>query len=267
MMRIRYVVSTMVFWGREHPLSFEQECQFLKSLGFGIELWPNIKGQNECRYERRNWPRLVSATQDMLVSMRSRTDRPTLEQWAEQIECAKLLGANIVTDLRSLGVPNGLEANGSGLAAEVVNLAESSDVKLCLETGRLETLREVAGKFESLWYCLDTGYANLDPEHTFREYIDELAPRVAHLHLTDNYGLTDDHEPPGLQGGILRETWDYLLDVLNEYDNGVVGSFEMCPCMPAVMIRQASEFLFGVLNWPNRPVKQAGYSDLTYNPA
>ena len=51
-MRISYVVSTMVFWWRENHLSLEQECEFLKSLGFGVELWPNIKGQNECRYER-----------------------------------------------------------------------------------------------------------------------------------------------------------------------------------------------------------------------
>ena len=72
-MRIRYVVSTMVFWGREHPLSFEQECQFLKSLGFGIELWPTIKGQSDCRYQKRNWTRLISATKDMLVAMRSRS--------------------------------------------------------------------------------------------------------------------------------------------------------------------------------------------------
>jgi hypothetical protein len=46
-MQIRYVVSTMIFWGREHPLSFEQECQYLESLGFGIELWPHIKGHHE----------------------------------------------------------------------------------------------------------------------------------------------------------------------------------------------------------------------------
>ena len=85
-MRIRYVISTMVFWWREHPLSFEQECEYLRGLGFGIELWPNLRGQNECRYERRNWPRLKAATEGMLVSMRSRTDNPNLEQWAEQIQ-------------------------------------------------------------------------------------------------------------------------------------------------------------------------------------
>jgi len=265
-MRIRYAVSTMVFWGREHPLSFEQECQFLKSLGFGIELWPNIKGQSECRYERRNWPRLVSATNDMLVLMRSRDDAPTLEQWNEQIECAKQLNASIVTDLHNIRIPNDPELNGYDFAAEVVKLAEQNDVKLCLETGQLPVLKKVGEKFESLLYCLDTGYTNLDGEYSFKQYVDNLAPRVAHLHLTDNYGQTDDHEPPGLQGGMAREDWDHLLSVLSKYDNDVVGSFEMSPCTPAVMIRQASEFLFGVLKWPNQPRKQTGYANLIYNP-
>ena len=126
MMRIRYAVSTMIFWWRENNLSFEQECCFLHSLGLGVELWPNIKGQNECRYERRNWPRLVEATKDMLVSMRSRSDGPTLDQWNEQIECAKLLDADIVTDLLSLGIRDGSELDNCDFAAEVVKLAITS---------------------------------------------------------------------------------------------------------------------------------------------
>jgi len=265
-MRIKYVVSTMVFWWREHPLSFEQECQFLKSLGYGIELWPNIRGQNDCRYERRNWLRLAAATADMQVSMRSRTDQPTLEQWAEQIECAKLLKANIVAEFQSLGIAAGRESDSNGFAAEVVKLAEDNNVKLCIETGPLPTLKEIGKKFESVWFCLDTGYANLDPQFPFRQYVDELATKVAHLHLTDNYGQTDDHEPPGLHGGIPREDWDYLLNSLSKHDNNVIGSFEMCPCMPGVMIRQASEFVFDVLRWPNPPQKQPGYDSLSYNP-
>lgn len=259
-MRIRYVVSTMIFWGREHPLSFEQECQFLHSHGYGIELWPNIKGQTECRYDRRNWPRLAAGTQDMLVVMRSRDDNPTLEQWNEQIECAKLLNAHIVTDLRSIGIPDGTELNGTGFTAEIVKSAEQNNVKICLETGRLPLLKQIGDRFESLYYCLDTGFANLDSEHSFKEYVDNLAPRVTHLHLTDNYGQIDDHVPPGLQGGMPRENWDYLLEVLKESGNDIIGSLEMCPCMPAVMIRQATEFLFDVLKWPNRPHKLHNYS-------
>ena len=265
-MRVSYVVSSMVFWWRENHLSFEQECQFLKLMGFGVELWPNIKDQNECRYERRNWSRLISATEGMLVVMRSRDDGLTLEHWDEQIECAKLLGANIVTSLRSLGIPDGPELDGCGFVEDVVRLAEKHKVKLCLETGALPIVKAVGKKFDSIWYCLDTGYANLDPQFSFKEYIDELAPRVAHLHLTDNYGQTDDHEPPGLCGGISRQEWDYLLSALDKCDNEVIGSLEMCPAMPAVMIRQASEFLFDQLQWPNRPQKQPGNAGVMYNP-
>lgn len=265
-MRIKYAVSTMVFWWREHPLSFEQECQFLKSLGFGVELWPTLKGQNECRYERRNWPRLASATQGMLVSMRSRTDQPSLEQWAEQIECAKLLNAHIVAELQSLRVTHSMELDNCDFAAEVVKMAEASNVRLCVETGPLSTLKRLREKFESIWFCLDTGYANLDPESGFRRYVDDLGARVGHLHLTDNYGQTDDHEPPGLNGGIPRQHWDYLLTTLSKYDHEVVGAFEMCPCTPGVMIRQASEFLFDVLKWPNRPQNHHCDTSLSYNP-
>jgi len=265
-MRITYAVSSMVFWGREHPLSFEQECQFLISLGFGIELWPNIKGQTECRYDRRNWSRLAAATAGMQVVMRSRDDNPTLEQWKEQIECAKLLNASIVADLRSIGIPEEQELNGSAFAGEVVDMAMQNDVRLCLETGRLGILKQAGERYPSVWYCLDTGFAHVDSEHSFKQYVTDLAPKVAHLHLTDNYGLVDDHVPPGLQGGMPREDWDYLLDVLNKYDNHVVGSLEMCPCMPSVMIRQASEFLFDSLKWPDRPQKRIGYADIGYNP-
>jgi sugar phosphate isomerase/epimerase len=280
-MRIRYVVSTMLFWGRENHLSFEQECQFLKSMGFGVELWPHIKGESDCRYEKRNWPRLAAATEGMLVSMRSRNDlsvaasakmdEPALEKWNEQIECAKLLGANIVADLKSLGIPGDyafadLSAEALAKTEEVVKLAELNKVKLCLETGRLSTIKQVGEKFESIWYCLDTGHINLDREFTFKQYVDELGKRTAYLHLSDNYGHEYNRQPPGMRGGIARKNWDYLLSALAKYDNDIIASLMMCPSMPAVMLRQASEFLFGVLKWPNRPQKQPGYAGVTYNP-
>ena len=86
------------------------------------------------------------------------------------------------------------------------------------------------------------------------------------MHLSDNYGHADDHEPPGVRGGIARKSWEYLLDVLSKYDNDVIGSFEMCPPMPPVMLRQASDFLFNVLKWPNRPQKHPSHAGVAYNP-
>jgi sugar phosphate isomerase/epimerase len=255
-MRIKYVVSSMIFWWRENRLTFEQDCQLLKSMGFGVELWPNIRSENDCRYERQNWPRLIAATEGMVVSMLSHRDNPTLEQWSGQIECAKQLGADIVTDLRSFGIPESPEIDGFDFAAEVVRLAQDNDVKICLETGKLPALKRAGKRFEGIWYCLDTGYAYLNSEFSFKQYVDELAPRVGHLHLTDNYGQRDDHAPAGLRGGMPRENWEYLLEALSKYDNEIIASLEIYPSMPDVLIRQASEFLFGELNWPNQPQKQ-----------
>ncbi len=254
-MRINYVVSTMVFWGNENPLSFEQECEFLQSLGYGIELWPNLKGSSDCRYAKQNWSRLAAATEGMLVTMRSRDNNPTLEQWEEQIECAKLLNANIVTDLHSLGIPETHDLNGCDFAAKVIQTADENDIKLCVETGRLPLLKQMSKQFPSIWFCLDTGYANVNKEYSFRDFVDELAPRIAHLHLSDNYGKSDDHAAPGVQGGISEENWRYLLNVLDKYDNDVVGSLEMTPCSPGMMIRQAGDFLFNIMDWPNQPQK------------
>jgi len=256
----------MVFWWRENNLSFEQECDFLRSLGFGVELWPSIRGQNDCRYARQNWPRLREATRDMLVSMHCRNDGPTLEDWDEQIQCAKMLNASIVVNLPSLCISEKLEIADWDFAADVVNLAGENNVKLCVETGSLGILKQLGEKFDSIWYCFDTGAVHIDKKFTFSNYVDVLAGRVAQLHLSDNYGTVDDHAPPGLRGGVARQDWDYLLNALDKYDNEVIGSFEMSPSMPDVMIRQGCEFLFDIMNWPNRPQKRPGYEKSIYRP-
>src|SRR3989339_1666860 len=249
-MNIQYVISTMVFWQRENQVSFEQDCEFVRKMGFGIELWPNVCGLNECRYDRKNWQRLKSATDGMLVSMRSRIDSPTIDQWTEQIQCAQLLDANIVTDLDNLRIPRGTNGKTWDFASEIIAAADANGVRICLETGDLDTIIKAGRKYASIRFCFDMGFANCHPEHSFPQYVDCLAEKIAHIHLTDNYGSADDHEPPGIKGGIDRENWDYLLNKLSEYDNDIIGSIEMIPPTPENLIRQASEFLFNELEWP-----------------
>ena len=265
-MRIQYVVSTMVFWWREHHLSFEQECDFLRSLGFGVELWPTIKGHGDCRYIKRNWTRLKEATEGMVVVLSSRNDGPTLEEWDEQLQCAKMLNASMVTSLKSLCISDELGIADWGFATEVVKMAGNAGVTLCVETGSLAAILQVGKKFDSVRYCLDTGFAHIDPEHTFKEYVDKLAERTTYIHLTDNYGKLDDHEPPGVRGGMAREKWDYLLEGLSKFDHDVIGAFEMFPCMPGTMIRQGCNFLFDVVGWPGRPEGKPGYDETAYRP-
>jgi sugar phosphate isomerase/epimerase len=265
-MQIKYVVSTMVFWGRQHRFSLDQECELLRSLGFGVELWPNTGGLDECSYDRRNWPLLTAATEGMVVSMRSRNDTPTIEKWDEQIECAKLLNANIIADLKSLRVAQDGEIEDLDYLGDIVQMATDNEVKLCVETGRLDAVRHVWEKFPSLWYCLDTGFVSADSEHSFKEYIDALASRTAHLHLSENFGRYDNHKPLGCQCGIAREDWNYLLESLNKYNNVIIGSLEMTPCLPVEMIRRASSFLFDELKWPDKPKKSAEHSKAALKP-
>jgi sugar phosphate isomerase/epimerase len=123
----------------------------------------------------------------MLVSMRSRNDNPSIEQWAEQIGCAKLLKANIVADLQSLRM-QGKNADNGDFIAEVVGMAKDEGVKLCIETGPLDVLKDIGRRFKSIWYCLDTGYAACDAGHSFNDYVDTLAKRTAHLHLAMTTG-------------------------------------------------------------------------------
>jgi sugar phosphate isomerase/epimerase len=256
----------MVFWWREHHLSFEQECDFLKSLGFGIELWATMKGHNDCRYDRRNWSRLEEATKDMLVALNSRSDGPTLSEWKEQIECAQMLNAPIVAKMESLCISDELGIADWDFASEVVSMAKDHDTMLCVETGSLPALLKIGEKFDSIKYCLDTGHANIDPDHDFNEFVDRLVDRTTYLHLTDNYGKLDDHEPPGVKGGMARENWNYLLGALQKSGHDVIGAIEMFPCLPGTMIRQSSNFLFNEMNWPNKPKPKPGHDENAYRP-
>jgi sugar phosphate isomerase/epimerase len=265
-MQIKYVISTMVFWWRENHLSLELECEYLKSLGFGIELWPTMKGTNDCRFEKRHWPRLKEATRNMLVSLNSRKDGPTLNEWYEQIQCAKMLNAPLVTDLQSLCISDQLGIADWAFAADVVKMAKDNEIILCVETGSLPVIMQVANKFDSINCCLDTGFAYLDPKHSFKEYVDNLAEKITYIHLADNYGRIDDHEPPGVKDGMPRENWDHLLNTLSKYDNEIIAAFEMFPSMPGTMIKQACHFLFDVAGYPDRPVPEQGCDENTYHP-
>ena len=45
--------------------------------------------------------------------------------------------------------------------------------------------------------CLDVGHARVVSPHSLPEWIEALAPFLSHVHLHDNDGTTDTHNPPG----------------------------------------------------------------------
>ena len=128
----------------------------------------------------------------MTVVLHSRDDGPTLDEWDEQLRCAQMLDARVVTNLHSLCVSDKLGVADWDFTESVIKRAEQYGVQLCVENGHPDVLLELGEKFETVRYCFDTGHARLSENHTFRQIVDVLSPKTTYLHLTDNYGRIHD---------------------------------------------------------------------------
>lgn len=70
---------------------------------------------------------------------------------------------------------------------------------------QLKHFREIFARSPDLYLLLDVGHANIGvPKHLGREYLFALADRLAHVHVSDNDGIADQHLPLGapMRGGI-----------------------------------------------------------------
>ncbi|MCC6581547.1 MAG: sugar phosphate isomerase/epimerase [Phycisphaeraceae bacterium] len=74
----------------------------------------------------------------------------------------------------------------------------------CLAMENLPTLslcylQTLLGKLDrpNIGMCFDTGHYNVRPEGTLEHALKIFSPRMVHLHLSDNDGLSDQHQPPG----------------------------------------------------------------------
>lgn len=95
---------------------------------------------------------------------------------------------------------------------------------------QLKCFREIFHRVPALRLLLDVGHVNIKTARSLtRDYLFALADRLAHVHLSDNDGLSDLHLPPGApqRGGIdlrreLRDLRSFhydgtiTLDVLGE---------------------------------------------------
>ena len=96
------------------------------------------------------------------------------------------------------------------------------DIVLALENGseevdELQKMIEIADEFNSpqVGFCFDTGHANCYGTRNVEELLAQMAHRIAVLHLHDNYGSFDDHNPPG--GGTIN--WETLVPKLKALPN------------------------------------------------
>lgn len=103
------------------------------------------------------------------------------------------------------------EAEKRGLTLMMENVLNSK------ENNKL--LKELMRNFASLGFLLDVGHANLYmPSNTTGDYMKYFKHRLKHVHLSDNFGRSDDLHLPLGTGGI---PWQYVLMSIKKtgYDN------------------------------------------------
>ena len=107
--------------------------------------------------------------------------------------------------------------------------AERLGITICLENGmirnyRTSTLLAVLEKFQSdhLGFCFDSGHCNLKIRTHYAES-EKYASRMIALHLHDNDGTGDLHQPP-FTGTF---NWEWLAEVLKKADYSMPLNFEI----------------------------------------
>lgn len=113
-------------------------------------------------------------------------------------------------------VPNLLERD-TAIAHAVADELGDGPTRLALENLPTYGIAYLIRLMESITdprvgVCFDTGHWNVRPEQDLPTVLATLGPRVVHLHLSDNHGLCDEHQPPG--AGTFD--WSALLNHLPE---------------------------------------------------
>jgi len=81
--------------------------------------------------------------------------------------------------------------------------AEAADTKIALENvyesnpGFLNLLLEKFQGSQHICCCFDTGHFNAFSRVSLEEWLDAIGPRIGQIHLHDNHGMTDEHNPVG----------------------------------------------------------------------
>lgn len=104
-------------------------------------------------------------------------------------------------------VPALCESYARESLAEAVDVAARYHIDLCLENlfpqltpfGSMDEWDQRFARYPQLGLTLDIGHAHIGPDGMQRilTFIQRFAPRLRHLHVSDNLGRRDDHLPIG----------------------------------------------------------------------
>jgi len=96
-------------------------------------------------------------------------------------------------------------------AGKLAEIAANAGITGALENGPVELICAIVAELNhpNLKIILDTGHALRDG-YDICDCIKQMGPNLVHTHLADNFGITDDHLPPGI--GLIN--WPGVITVL-----------------------------------------------------
>jgi len=111
---------------------------------------------------------------------------------------------------------------------EIVTLAEPLEIQILIENmdrtfNTLEQIQEALGRISQLGFHLDVGHANLNVERNRTgPFLQAFRERLCHVHLSDNFGKSDDLHLPLGAGNI---PWPKIIGLLK--DSGYEGTITL----------------------------------------
>ncbi len=253
--------------------SLEQVVAEVAAAGYGVELWPSWyswewtsperEGMVANRidlYAEQERQRLAEILRGVRSSWHTDGDN-TIEGYNRKIDTVADVGSKVLVVHASNLLLDGPDPDFD-FAAEVLDYAREKNVKIALENaseGELEEdsslwnlslMKRAIERFDDLGICLDTTHVQKFKRFPLAEYIDVLADRICHLHISDalgdDVGIGRLHTQPGT-GKIPAEDWRYLLDALREVGFAGEAVLEIKPLTPIRIAEQTEKYFSSLI--------------------
>lgn len=194
--------------------------------------------------------------------------KSAVEECCKLIETLKILQSEILVihpavktfDLKDSQLKEKRIAQAKKSVGEIAETARAEGCRIAIENllphilgGETEVLFQLLKdrQGDSLGICFDSSHANLWKEPKVEAYLKTVSPYLMATHFSDNYGLYDDHHPPG-DGEI---NWKGILQILKE--SGYQGVF-MLEVLGESRSRDPSEILPTTYQRTQEFLQQAG---------
>jgi len=152
-------------------------------------------------------------------------EKKYFEVQEEYMKNAKALGCEIIVFHLPTGTMS-LEENLKPVK-KFAELAGEYGLKAGLENGPVDIILEIIKTLDmpELGFTLDTGHAFMD-DYDLRKCIQDAGEKLIHTHIADNFGISDDHLPPGM--GLIQ--WQDVMKELKAVNYSGVQMVELTDC-------------------------------------